>query len=408
MPGGLRLRLGAHAREGELPIARGDRSRPAGARPPERPVVLLELVAYKAARAWYGTEFRYEACCSPPRWLILGLAAAGVAAPEATRPLVHRPGGRPQPGAWAAAIVGTCPSMRYLVPTAGLLAPRRRRPRRRGGRSGAGGTRYWLPPGTRLRSRSAGRRTASDREPEPGDAWVAPRRTRARTRRRRRHRQHDRITVERDPPHHQPGAGVPGLFSNSASHPPRGAAQQRGHRGAAPPRDVVEGPVHVAEVERPGWRVVAGVKRDAVATVDDRARSTAAAARSAPRPRRRANHGQGGRRVPGATPKSRIRAGARSSGSFLGQPPEPSVDEPGLVLPPTAGCPRPASRRSLGPFDRLVAHVSARPASRPAGMAASWSSSLQRCSRRSPTSTRRRSPGSRRGSAPPCTAWSWR
>ncbi len=125
MPGGLRdFVLEAHAREGEL-LREG--SAPALLRTTarERPVVLVELLVYKAARAWYGTEsFRYEGLLLATQVVWLGLAAAGAwrrRGDEAVRWFVALVVAL-NLGAWAAAIVGLS-IVRYLVPTAGLLAP---------------------------------------------------------------------------------------------------------------------------------------------------------------------------------------------------------------------------------------------------------------------------------------------
>lgn len=125
MPGGLRdFVLDAHAHEGEL---LRDDSAPDLLRTTarEQPVVLVELIAYKAARAWYGTEsFRYEGLLLATQVVWLGLAAAGARhrwRDEAVRWFVALVVAL-NVAAWAAAIVGLS-IVRYLVPTAGLLAP---------------------------------------------------------------------------------------------------------------------------------------------------------------------------------------------------------------------------------------------------------------------------------------------
>lgn len=125
MPGGLRdFVLDAHAREGEL-LREGTAPDLLRTTARERPVVLLELVAYKAARAWYGTEsFRYEGLLLATQVVWLGLAAAGARhrwRDEAVRWFVALVVAL-NVAAWAAAIVGLS-IVRYLVPTAGLLAP---------------------------------------------------------------------------------------------------------------------------------------------------------------------------------------------------------------------------------------------------------------------------------------------
>jgi hypothetical protein len=92
----------------------------------EDPLVVAELIGYKALRSWYGTEsFRYEIPLALVQVLWVGGATAGAA-------LSWRRGAGPRGyvvmvvaftlAAWATAIAALS-IVRYLVPTLGLLAP---------------------------------------------------------------------------------------------------------------------------------------------------------------------------------------------------------------------------------------------------------------------------------------------
>lgn len=126
MPGGLRdFVIESQAREGELLRDGTTRSYLADAIV-ERPVVVGQLVAYKAARSWYGTEsFRFEGAL-----LLTQLAWVGAAVIGAVIARRRSPAGRwyvwlvlALTGcAWLAAI-GALSIVRYLVPTLGLFAP---------------------------------------------------------------------------------------------------------------------------------------------------------------------------------------------------------------------------------------------------------------------------------------------
>ncbi|MBL8778092.1 MAG: glycosyltransferase family 39 protein [Acidimicrobiales bacterium] len=126
MPGGLRdFVVETHAREGEL-LRDGSARSYLGEALRERPVVVGQLVAYKAARSWYGTEsFRFEGAL-----LLTQLAWVGTAVVGAVAARRRSPAGRwyvwlvlALTGcAWLAAI-GALSIVRYLVPTLGLFAP---------------------------------------------------------------------------------------------------------------------------------------------------------------------------------------------------------------------------------------------------------------------------------------------
>ncbi|MCB1017172.1 MAG: glycosyltransferase family 39 protein [Acidimicrobiales bacterium] len=126
MPGGLRrFVVESQAREGEL-LRRGDVVSYLAEATRERPVVVAQLVAYKAARSWYGTEsFRFEGLLALTQVVWVGATVAGIA-------IGRRRGATVRwytwlalsltAGAWWAAIA-TLSIVRYLVPTLGLLAP---------------------------------------------------------------------------------------------------------------------------------------------------------------------------------------------------------------------------------------------------------------------------------------------
>jgi len=125
MPGGLRdFVIEAHEREGEL-LREDSAPELLATTAREQPVVLLQLVGYKAARAWYGTEsFRYEGLLLVTQVGWLALAGIGVwlrRGEEAVRWYVALVLAL-NLAAWGAAIVGLS-IVRYLVPTLGLLAP---------------------------------------------------------------------------------------------------------------------------------------------------------------------------------------------------------------------------------------------------------------------------------------------
>lgn len=125
MPGGLReFVIEAHEREGEL-LREGTAPALLTTTARERPVVFLQLVGYKAARAWYGTEsFRYEGLLFVTQVAWLTLACVGAwrrRGDDGVRWFVALVVGL-NLAAWAAAIVGLS-IVRYLVPTLGLLAP---------------------------------------------------------------------------------------------------------------------------------------------------------------------------------------------------------------------------------------------------------------------------------------------
>lgn len=125
MPGGLRdFVIEAHEREGEL-LREGSAPAFLGTTARERPLVFLQLVGVKAARAWYGTEsFRYEGLLLVTQVVWLALAGAGAwrrRDDDAVRWFVALVVAL-NLAAWGAAIVGLS-IVRYLVPTLGLLAP---------------------------------------------------------------------------------------------------------------------------------------------------------------------------------------------------------------------------------------------------------------------------------------------
>ena len=126
MPGGLRdFVVETHEREGEL-LREGTSAAYVREALRERPVVVGELVAYKAARSWYGTEsFRFEGLLLVTQ--LLWVTATAVGAVAARR---RNAGARwyvwlvlaLSACAWVAAI-GALSIVRYLVPTLGLFAP---------------------------------------------------------------------------------------------------------------------------------------------------------------------------------------------------------------------------------------------------------------------------------------------
>ncbi len=91
-----------------------------------RPVALGELVAYKAARSWYGTEtFRFEGAIVAIQVVWVGLAVAGAE-------LARRRSTGARWYVWLVAAITLCSwagamavlsIVRYLVPTLGLFAP---------------------------------------------------------------------------------------------------------------------------------------------------------------------------------------------------------------------------------------------------------------------------------------------
>lgn len=126
MPGGLRdFVVETQAREGEL-LREGTATAYLRGAMRDRPVVVGELVAYKAARSWYGTEtFRFEGALLVTQ--IIWVTATVVGAVAARR---RSAGARwyvwlvlALTGCAWIATIGALSIVRYMVPTLGLFAP---------------------------------------------------------------------------------------------------------------------------------------------------------------------------------------------------------------------------------------------------------------------------------------------